>query len=73
MKFKCKIKGIDCANCAAKLEREIQKVEGVKEASISFITEKLVIECDESEKDAVMEKVRKVVAREEPDAVVSEK
>ena len=36
MKNKFKIKGLDCANCAAKLEAEIQKIEGINEASISL-------------------------------------
>ena len=61
MKNKFKIKGLDCANCAAKLESEIQKVEGVNEASISFMTERLVIECEENEKQEVMDKVKKVI------------
>ena len=57
MKYKFKIKGLDCANCAAELERAIQKIDEVKEASISFMTEKLVIECDEENKEEVMKKV----------------
>ena len=71
MKIKCKIKGIDCANCAAELERKIQKIEGIDEASISFMTERLVIECKDEIKDEVMEKVKKVVEKEEPDAVMT--
>ena len=51
MKMKFKIKGIDCANCAAELERAIQKIEGVTEASLSFMTEKLVMEIEERKKD----------------------
>ena len=70
MKIKCKIKGIDCANCAADLERKIQKIEGIDEASISFMTERLVIECKDEIKDEVMEKVKKIVAKEEPEAVM---
>lgn len=72
MKNKFKIKGLDCANCAAALEREIQKIEGVEEVSISFMTERLVIECSEENKDEVMERVRKVIKREEPDIVIVE-
>ncbi len=72
MKNKFKIKGLDCANCAAKLESEIQKVEGVSDASISFMTERLVIECEENEKHKVMEKVKKVIKKEEPDVTIEE-
>ena len=72
MKYNFKIKGIDCANCAAELERAIQKVEGVDNATISFLGEKLVIECDESKKEEVMKKVLKVIKKEEPDCTVKE-
>ena len=72
MKNKFKIKGLDCANCAAKLEGEIQKVEGVNEASISFMTERLVIECEENEKQEVMDRVNKVIKKEEPDVTIEE-
>lgn len=72
MKYKFKIKGIDCANCALELERAIQKVEGVNEATISFMAEKLVIECDENNKEEVMKKVQKVIKREEPDCTIKE-
>lgn len=72
MKNKFKIKGLDCANCAAKLESEIQKVKGVNEASISFMTERLVIECEENEKQEVMDKVKQVIKKEEPDVTIEE-
>ena len=72
MKSKFKIKGLDCANCAAELEREINKVDGVKEAIINFMGEKMIIECEESEKEEVMKKVKKVIKKEEPDCTVKE-
>lgn len=72
MKMKFKIKGIDCANCAAQLELAIQKIDGVDNASISFMTERMVIECVDDRKDEVMEKVRKAVKKEEPDATIEE-
>lgn len=72
MKYKFKIKGLDCANCAAELERAIQKIDEVNEASISFMAEKLVIECDEENKEVVMKKVQKVIKKEEPDCTIKE-
>ena len=72
MKNKFKIKGLDCANCAAKLESEIQKVDGVNDASISYTTERLDIECEENEKQEVMDKVNKVIKKEEPDVTIEE-
>ena len=70
MKNKFKIKGLDCANCAAELERKIKKVDGVDDAIISFMSERLVIECEESIKEDVIEKVKKVIKKEEPDVTI---
>ena len=70
MKVKFKIKGIDCANCAAELERALQKIEGMESASISFITEKMVLEFADEIEDDIMEKVKKVIKKEEPDVTI---
>ncbi len=70
MKNKFKIRGIDCANCALELERAIQKVEGVESASISFLAEKLVVECEDEKCEEVLKKVMDVIKKEEPEAVV---
>lgn len=72
MKMKFKIKGIDCANCAAELERTIQKIEGVTEASLSFMTEKLVMEIEDDRKDEILKNLKKVVKKEEPDCTIEE-
>ena len=72
MKSRFKIKGLDCANCAAKLEEAIQKIEGVESASISFMTQKLVFECKEEEKEEILEKIKKVVKKEEQDVKLEE-
>lgn len=72
MKIKFKIKGLDCANCAAELERAIQKIEGVDSASISFMTEKMIIECNEEKKNEILEKMKKVIKKEEPDVTIEE-
>ena len=70
MKVKFKIKGIDCANCAAELERKLQKIEGMESASISFITEKMVLEFAEEREAEMIEKAKKVIKKEEPDATI---
>ena len=71
MKYVFKIKGIDCANCAAELERKIQKMDGVDSASISFMTEKMILEINKNE-DEILKKVLKLIKKEEPDATVKE-
>lgn len=72
MKMKFKIKGIDCANCAAELERAIQKIDGVTEASLSFMTEKLVMEIEDDRKEEVLKNLKKVVKKEKPDCTIEE-
>lgn len=72
MKKVFKICGIDCAACAADLERAINKLPEVKEAKISFITEKLTVEADDLQFDGAMEKVRSLVKKKEPDAAIKD-
>ena len=72
MKCKFKIKGLDCANCAAELEREIKKVEGIEEAVISFMTERMELEYDETRKGEILQKVKKLIKKEEPDVTLEE-
>lgn len=59
MKVRYTITGIDCPNCAAKLAGMLGEVEGVTEAKINFLTEKLTAEIDGDEADVLrrMEKV----------------
>ena len=70
MKCKCKIKGLDCANCATELERTIQKIEGVTMATISFMAERMELEYDENRKDEIIKEVIKVIKKEEPDVEI---
>ena len=72
MKSKFKIKGLDCANCAAELERAIQKIDEIGNASISFMTERMEIEYDETKKDEIIKKLKKVIKKEEPDVTIEE-
>ena len=68
MKSKFKIKGLDCANCAAELERAIQKIDGIESANISFMTEKMEVEYNEAIKEEIIQKIKK----EEPDVTIEE-
>ena len=54
MKKKFKMENLDCANCAAKMEAAINKIEGVKEATVSFMTQRLVIEGDDDRFDEIV-------------------
>ena len=72
MKYNFKIKGLDCANCAVELERAIQKVDGIENATINFIAEKMVLEMNEDNKEEIMKKLKKVIKKEEPGVTLEE-
>lgn len=74
MKKVYSIEGIDCANCAAKIEDKINKIKEIDEANLNFMMEKLSIEfkvSTDEEAEKVMQQVRKIVKKMEPDAVIS--
>ena len=58
---------VDCANCAAKMERKINEIEGVIAASVSFMTQKLTIEADEGDFDRILKEAQKEIKKIEPD------
>ena len=70
MKKKIKLENLDCANCAAKMEDGIKKIEGVINASVSFMTQKLILEADDDRFQEIIEEVVKVCAKVEPDCKV---
>lgn len=70
MKKKFKLIDLDCANCAAKMEEGIKKISGVKDASVSFMTQKLVLEADDDRFDEIMKEVVVVCAKVEPDCKI---
>lgn len=72
MKSKFEIKGLDCANCANGLERAIQKIDGVESANISFMIQKMELEYDETRKEEIIQAVKKVIKKEEPDVTIKE-
>ena len=61
------LEDLDCANCAAKIEDAISKLDGVKSANVNYIMQKMTVEADDAEFDAVMKKVVKLCRRIEPD------
>lgn len=73
MKMKFKIEGLDCANCAAELERAIQKIEEIQSVTINFLTEKMEIEYreDQIKEQEIIKKLKKIIKKEEPDVTIN--
>lgn len=70
MKKVYRLKDLDCANCAAKMERAIQKLDGVQSAEVSFMAQRLTMELDDSRAQEILEKVKVCVAKVEPDCKI---
>ena len=70
MKKKFKLQDLDCANCAQKMEDAIKKIDGVSDASVSFMTQKMSIDADDERFEAIMDEVVKVCKKVEPDCVI---
>lgn len=70
MKKKFKLQDLDCANCAAKMEDAIKKLDGVNDASVSFMMQKMMVDAEDDHFDEIMDEVEKVCARVEPDCKI---
>ena len=67
MKKTFKMVDLECAHCAAKMEAAIGKLEGVNEVSISFMTQKLVLDAEDSRFEQIMDEAVKICKKVEPD------
>lgn len=70
MKKNFKLDGLDCANCAAKIEKKVKSLDGVKDATVSFFAQKLVLEADDDKFDVIVKEVAELVHRVDPDCTM---
>ena len=70
MKKVFKLEDLDCANCARKMEDGIKKIDGVTDASVNFLAQKLTLEADDDRFDAILKDVIKTCKKIEPDCTV---
>jgi len=66
-KFKCEV---DCANCAAKLEDAIRKLDAVEDVNVNFLTQKLTLTAPDDRFDEVLQNIVKTAKKSEPDTVI---
>lgn len=68
MKKIVKLEGLCCANCAAKIEEGVKKLDGVKNASLSFMTQRLTMDVEDGRESELLEQARVIVDKIEPEA-----
>ncbi|MDD6274706.1 MAG: heavy metal-associated domain-containing protein [Clostridiaceae bacterium] len=67
MKKTFRLEELDCANCAAKMEAAIRKLDGVQSVTISFMTQRLTLEASDSDFDAIVKQAAAICRKIEPD------
>ena len=70
MKKTFKMIDLDCANCAAKMEDAIKKLNGVNDASVNFLMQKMTVDADDARFEAIMDEIEKVCRKVEPDCEI---
>ena len=70
MKKTFKLIYLDCANCAAKMEDAIRRIDGVTAVTVSFMTQKLTLEAEDSRFDAILKEAVRVCKKIEPDCQI---
>ena len=64
------LEDLDCANCAAKMENAVRGIEGVTFVSVSFMTQKMILEADDDKFNDIVKKAVKVCRKIEPDCTI---
>ena len=70
MKKSFKLIDLECANCAAKMQAAIEKLEGVKSVSVNFMAQKLTLDADDECFDEILKKAAYCIRKVEPDCKI---
>lgn len=67
------LEGLDCANCAQKIENGVKQIDGISDCSVNFATKSLLMETEDKQVDAVVAEAKKKVKTLEPNIKIVEK
>ena len=67
MKKVIAMQDLDCANCAAKMEQAIRKIDGVSSCSINFMLQRMTLEFDDSNGEEIIKQIKSAIKKIEPD------
>ena len=70
MKKTYKLIDLECANCAAKMQAAIEKLDGVHSAGVNFMTQKLTLDADEERFEEILKKAADCIKKVEPDCKI---
>lgn len=72
MKTTYKMENLDCASCAAKMERAVCKLPEIQNAQVQFITQKMVVETEDAPTPELLQKIQKACRRVDAACKVSQ-
>ena len=64
------MENLECAHCASKMEQAIGKLEGVESVSVSFLTQKIILNAEESKLEQIITEAQKICKKIEPDCII---
>lgn len=70
MKKIFKLQDLECANCAAKMEKAIAKLDGVQSVRVNFMTQKMTLEADDERFETLINEAQKVIHKFESDCMI---
>lgn len=70
MKKTIKLIDLDCANCAAKIENAVKKIDGITNASVSFMAQKMTLEAPDDKFSQVLDEAKTLIHKLEPDITI---
>lgn len=72
MKKTIKLIDLDCANCAAKIENAVKKLDGVTSVTVSFMGQKMILEAPDEQFESVLKEAKVLINRIEPDVTIKD-
>lgn len=70
MKAVLKLEGLCCANCAAKIENEVRRIDGIEDVTLSFMTQKMTISAPDDQIERVVEEATRISKKIEDEVTV---
>ena len=67
MKKIIRLQDLDCANCAAKMERAVKQVQGVNSVTVNFMTQKMMLDLSDTDTEQILKDIVKVCKKTDPD------
>ena len=67
MKKSFAMQDLDCANCAAKMEAAIKKIDGVNDCSVNFFAQKMILDADDARFEDIIAKAAAAIRKVDPD------